>query len=109
MDQRSTVRFALWILLMTVLVMSPRLPSASVPLCLKVTDSTNSTSGLDKLTRSEVARHSSHVVVEGQCASRLLVELFNTGKIRYLSVGIEGEVPTRWVIENDRDIDAALG
>jgi hypothetical protein len=109
MHQRLAVRLAPWILLMVAIVMSPQVASASVLLCVQITDSTNSTPGLDKLTRSEVRKHSSHVIVEDKCATRLLVELFNTGNTRYLSVGIEGQVPTRWVIENDRDIDRRLG
>lgn len=99
---RAPLLLPLWLLLI------PQWAAASVPLCLRVTDSTSATSGLEKLTRSEVSKHTSHMVVDDHCTSRLVVELFNTGSVRYLSIGIEGEVPTRFAIEQDKDVDRHL-
>lgn len=101
------MRLSAWALTICSLVI-PITAFASVPLCVRVTDSTNPNSGLDKLTRSEIARHTSHTVVADHCASRLVVELFNTGKVRYLSVGIEGEVPTRYSVEHDNELEQRL-
>ena len=96
------------VLLLLLLLLVPQVAFASVPLCLRVTDSTNPTSGLEKLTRSEVSKHPSHTLVDDHCASRLVVELFNTGSVRYLSIGIEGEVPTRYALDQDKDIERRL-
>ncbi len=81
---------------------------AAVSLCVSVADSTNPQSGLEKLVHSEVRKHTSHTLAEKGCASRLVVELFKTGELRYLSVGLEGEVPLRYSITSDTDIEAHL-
>jgi len=87
---------------------APRLASAAVPLCVRVKDSTRTDTGLEQLVKSELRKHTSHTLVEVNCSSRLIVELFNTGNVKYLSLGLEGEVPSRYAIANDSDLEPHL-
>lgn len=108
MAPRTAPRICLslaWAIVVALLVSSSE---AAVKLCLRVTDSTSATDGLQRLVRSEVARHPSHTLVENGCQSRLVIERFQAGAKQYLSVGIEGAVPVRREIDEDHDLEDAL-
>ncbi|MFZ5895739.1 MAG: hypothetical protein ACOY0T_32075 [Myxococcota bacterium] len=78
-------------------------------LCLEVkTDVVANQAGFEKLVRSELARHPSHHVVEASCDSRLLVELFELGKSRFLTVRIDGEIPLRYTLSSERELEVRL-
>ncbi|HET9930710.1 MAG TPA: hypothetical protein VFQ35_08490 [Polyangiaceae bacterium] len=81
---------------------------ASVALCVDIKASDAERAGFEKLVRSELARHPSHRVGETACDSRLEAELFWLGKSRYLTLRIDQEVPLRYTLQSDRDLEIRL-
>lgn len=82
---------------------------AAVALCVEVKASAAEQAGFDKLLRSELGRHPSHRVSEAGCDSHLQAELFWLGKTRYLTLRIDREVPLRYALQSDRDLEVRLG
>ncbi|MGC4066647.1 MAG: hypothetical protein QM784_18835 [Polyangiaceae bacterium] len=76
---------------------------ASVPLCVTVRADESDRGGFEKLVRSEVARHPSHRIVEENCESHLVVEIFRAADTRYLTVQLEGEVPERATLAKEEE------
>jgi hypothetical protein len=81
---------------------------AQVPLCVEVRAPEAEAAGIRKLVLSELARHPSHPVVESGCTSRLLVEVFEAAGTRYLTARIGEEVPVRYAVKDDRDVETRL-
>lgn len=81
---------------------------ASVTLCVQIEAAAPERAGLDKLVRSELGRHPSHRLSQADCDSHLAVELFWLGKTRYLTLRIDQEVPLRYSLPNDRELEVRL-
>lgn len=81
---------------------------AAVALCLEVKSDRGHESGFDKLVRSELGRHPSHRLSASDCESRLLVELFQLGGSRYLTLRIDGEIPLRYAVASDAELELRL-
>lgn len=81
---------------------------AVVTLCVQVEAPGSERVGLDKLVRSELGRHPSHRVSEANCDSQLAVELFSLAKTRYLTLRIDREVPLRYALQNERELEVRL-
>jgi hypothetical protein len=81
---------------------------AEVSLCLEVKSDRDDKAAFEKLVRSELGRHPSHRASASDCESRLLVELFHLGGTRYLTVRIDGEIPLRYPVAGDAELEARL-
>lgn len=81
---------------------------AEVALCLEVNGDRDDKPGFEKLVRSELGRHPSHRLSASDCESRLSVELFRLAGTRYLTLRIDGEIPVRYPVANDADLEARL-
>jgi hypothetical protein len=81
---------------------------AAVSLCLEVKAAPSEVAAFDKLVRSELMRHPSHVLSNTACDSRLLVELFQLGKSRFLTVRIDGEIPLRYSLATEQELETRL-
>jgi hypothetical protein len=81
---------------------------AAVTLCVETRTEASDGEGLKQLVSSEVGRHPSHRVVEANCQSRLVVELFQTSGTRCLTVQLDGEIPDRSTITNDAEVASKL-
>lgn len=81
---------------------------AEVPLCLEVKSDRDDGPGFEKLVRSELARHPSHRLAASGCDSRLSAELFHLSSTRYLTVRIDGEIPLRYPVASDAELEARL-
>jgi hypothetical protein len=76
--------------------------AAAVPTCVDVdADDSKVAPGLDKLVRAELARHPSHALVADGCRSTLVVQLFDVGGARQLTVRLGDGVPVRYGIGKD--------
>ncbi len=84
--------------------------AATVSLCLTVKDENGAElAAFEKLVRSEVGRHPSHALATGtNCDSRLLIELFRLGDSRYLTLRIDAEIPVRYAVGSDAELEARL-
>jgi hypothetical protein len=85
-------------------LLSTTVAEASVSLCITTRADAADEPGLNKLVRSEVARHPSHHVVEKDCESHLVVESFATAGSRYLTVQLDGEVPERSTLARPEEL-----
>jgi len=87
-----------WLLLAGTLLLAPATALARVPTCVRV-NGPGDTSALTRLVASEVDRHTTHVHAEHGCEAELTVELIvidpKMGGGRYLTGGLDGEVPHR--------------
>src|SRR5262249_2112096 len=90
-----------------VIALFARVASAATPLCLEVHDDAEA-EGVRKLVEDELAHHPSHRVVTEDCSSRLVVELFTVGNVRYLTARVNHEVPVRFTVKTTRDIEERL-
>jgi hypothetical protein len=79
-----------------------------VTTCVKVTASRDDAKDLERLVKSEVARHPTHVVAEGDCRTRLEVELIEVKEGRFLTGRIGSQVPHRVRIEGKEGLVPAL-
>jgi hypothetical protein len=77
------------------LVATPAL--AVTPLCVEARSDVDE-AGFRKLIDSELGHQPSHRVVPADCESLLVAELFTVGKVRYLTVRVNQEVPVRFVV-----------
>jgi len=74
-----------------------------IPTCVEVRASSLSPAdraALDELVRTEVDRHRTHISVDGECTSHLLVELIALEGHRYLTARINRQVPDRVEVED---------
>jgi hypothetical protein len=97
---------ALAVCLVSCLYCAPAL--AEVALCLEVKSDRDDGPAFEKLVRSELGRHRSHRLSASACDSRLSAELFHLGGTRYLTVRVEGEIPIRYQVSSDAELDARL-
>ena len=81
---------------------------AEVSLCLDVKSDRDDGPGFEKLVRSELGRHPSHRLSASTCDSRLSAELFHLGGTRYLTVRVDGEIPLRYPVASDTELEARL-
>lgn len=81
---------------------------AEVRLCLEVKSDRDDRAAFEKLVRSEIARHTSHRLSDGACESRLLAELFYVGGVRYLTLRIDSEIPVRYTLKDDGELEPRL-
>jgi hypothetical protein len=95
----------LWFLglFLAVLLFAPR-AEAAVTLCVVTKAEPSALASLTKLVLSEVASHPSHRMVEKDCESRLVVEIFQVDQTRFLTVQLDGQVPSRHAIANDAEL-----
>jgi hypothetical protein len=76
-------------------------------LCLDVRSDADEP-GLRKLVSDELAHHPTHRLTDGDCESRLTVELFTVAGARYLTARVSQEVPVRYAIKSPRDLEEKL-
>jgi hypothetical protein len=98
-----------WLVALCLLL--PRVARAEIPICAEVRAPAAERGGLEKLLKSEIARHPSHRLVESGCRATLVLELFEASGARYLTAQLDQEVPMRFPIRDaadlgDRVIDA---
>lgn len=105
---RNWLKLGLRLLVLGAWVFSPARARAAVALCVDVKAGLAEQAGFEKLLRSELGRHPSHRVVATGCDSHLQAELFWLGKARYLTLRIDQEVPLRYALQSERDLDARL-
>lgn len=74
---------------------------AEVTVCVEVQAADEEMPGLRKLVLGEMGHHPSHRVVERDCRSRLLVEVFEAAGVTYLTARIDQGVPVRYAIKDD--------
>jgi hypothetical protein len=79
-----------------------------VDTCVKVVTSRSDAAELERLVKSEVARHPTHVVVERDCRTTLEVELVEIAEGRFLTGRIGSQVPYRVRIEGKDGLVPAL-
>jgi hypothetical protein len=96
-----------WPIVLALLVRAPE-AYAAVDLCVEVNTSVEDAEGFEKLVISEVALHTSHRIVDHECASTLVVELFDVEGVRYLTARIGLAVPVRYEIESKDDLSHRL-
>jgi hypothetical protein len=97
-----SVKTRSWLLAIATLL-SPAVALARVPTCVHVAGP-GDTRALERLVVSEIDRHTTHVHVERGCEAELTVELIvidpKMGGGRYLTGGLDGEVPARVEVGN---------
>jgi hypothetical protein len=72
---------------------------AAVATCLEVeADDPKVRPGFEKLVRVELARHASHALAQTGCRVSLVVQLFDVGGSRQLTMRLDEEVPVRFTI-----------
>ena len=81
---------------------------AGTRLCLQVDAPAEEIDGLRKLVLDELGHHPSHELVEDGCETRLTVELFEVGDVRYLTARVNREVPVRHAIKDPDDLSHRL-
>jgi hypothetical protein len=86
------------------LLLVPEAAWAEIPICAEVHAPAAEKAGLEKLLKSEIARHPSHRQVESGCRSTLVVELFEAGGARYLNAQLDQEVPVRFPVRDAADL-----
>ena len=79
-----------------------------VSTCVKVVTSRGDGAELERLVRSEVARHPTHVVVEQECRTTLEVEIVEIAEGRFLTGRTGSQVPYRVRIEGKDGLVPAL-
>jgi len=77
---------------------------AEVSVCLEVKAGEAEADGLRRLVEEELGHYPSHRLVESDCRSRLLVEVFEAAGVTYLTARIDQEVPVRYTIDEDGDL-----
>jgi hypothetical protein len=97
-------------LLAIAVLLCPRAAGAQgvVSTCVKVVSSRDDVRDLERLVKSEVARHPTHVVADGECRTHLEVELIEVKEGRFLTGRIGSQVPHRVRIEGKDGLTAAL-
>jgi hypothetical protein len=79
-----------------------------VTTCVNVVAARDDVDALERLVKSEVARHPTHVVVDRDCRTRLEVEIIEVKEGRFLTGRIGSQVPHRVRIEGKDGLTAAL-
>jgi hypothetical protein len=107
--RRAAAIAAIAILTIAVLL-RPRVAAAQgmVSTCVKVVAERDDVRDLERLVKSEVARHPTHVVSDGECRAHLEVELIEVKEGRFLTGRIGSQVPHRVRIEGKDGLTAAL-
>jgi hypothetical protein len=78
---------------------------AAIPLCLEANTDRGNVAGFRKLVHSEIARHPSYGLVQADCDTRLLAELFHVGVTRFFTVRVEGQIPLRYRIASEAELE----
>jgi hypothetical protein len=91
-------------------LLCPRVASAQgmVATCVKVIASRDDRGDLERLVKSEVGRHPTHVVADKDCRAHLEVELIEVKEGRFLTGRIGSQVPHRVRIDGKDGLMAAL-
>jgi hypothetical protein len=105
----SWLRWAAALLVAFAVLAKAETARAEVLICLDVKSDRDDQAAFEKLVRSELARHPSHRASASGCESRLSVELFHLGNTRYLTVRIDGEIPMRYPVASDAELENRLG
>jgi hypothetical protein len=79
-----------------------------VTTCVNVVAGRDDVRNLERLVKSEVARHPTHVVSDGDCRAHLEVELIEVKEGQFLTGRIGSQVPHRVRIEGKDGLTAAL-
>jgi hypothetical protein len=95
-----------WLVLPALMLVPAEAPA--VDLCVTTATDRDDAAAFEKLVMSELARHPSHTVVAGGCASHLEVELFELEGVLFLTARIDLEVPVRYGIQDEDDIERRL-
>lgn len=93
--------------LIAVVLAAPSVRGA-VRLCIDV-HSDSDAAGLRALVIDELRHHPTHRLVDHDCASTLVVELFAIVGSRYLTAHVNREVPVRYAVKSAHDIEEKLG
>lgn len=81
---------------------------AAVDLCVATNAEGPDAKGFEKLVLSEIGRHPSHRVVSEGCAARFVAELFAVDGKRFLTARIDREVPVRYEIADDKELEPRI-
>src|SRR5260221_3372049 len=101
-------RLAVLLALVVFLVAPAARAQGMVSTCVKVITSRGDAEELERLVRSEVARHPTHVVVEKECRTTLEVEMIEIAEGRFLTGRTGSQVPHRVRIEGKDGLVPAL-
>ncbi|MCP4605159.1 MAG: hypothetical protein GY847_32340 [Proteobacteria bacterium] len=96
------------VIVLTSVVLKTGVALSAVDICVESDTNIKESEGFAKLVLSEIARHPSHHVVDDECKSHLKVELFKVEGKRYLTARIGKEVPVRFVVKGDDELQEKL-
>jgi hypothetical protein len=105
---RQTARWTAALAIAVAMAVLPRIAAAQVTTCVAVSAQREDVKQLERLVRSEVARHPTHVVVDDGCRTHLDVEVIEVKEGRFLTGRIGSQVPYRVRIEGKNGLVAAL-
>jgi hypothetical protein len=102
------VRFAALLALGFFFVAPAARAQGMVTTCVEVATSRSDAQELERLVKSEVARHPTHVVVERDCRTTIEVEIIEIAEGRFLNGRIGSQVPYRVRVEGPNGLVPAL-